>query len=105
MNSLVLELTEHHEMFREHTLSIEQLLSNNQLEKAYGLLCIYMNELLDHIAAENDELFVIAESLLSKEDQESIYFRFKDIDVQLGESRKEHLCTILEDIDLNLDLK
>ncbi len=99
VNSLVSELKEHHEMFREYTLSIEQFTSEKQFSKAYAILCTYMDELLDHIAAENDELFVMAESLLSEAELETMYFKFKDIDLELGESRKVDLCRLLNSIE------
>ena len=50
-----------------------------------------MQDLLDHIAAENDELFVLAETLMEEDDLETIYFKFKDIDLELGEDRKVEL--------------
>jgi hemerythrin-like domain-containing protein len=99
VNALVSELKEHHEIFREYTLSIERFLGERQFEKAYAILCTYMNELLDHIAAENDELFVMAESLLSEADQETMYFKFMDLDIDLGEDRKVQLCNLLKDIE------
>jgi hemerythrin-like domain-containing protein len=103
VNALVLELKEHHEMFREYTQSIEQFLGEHQFEKAYTLLRTYMNELSDHIAAENDELFVIAESLLSEANLETMYFRFKDIDIELGENNKAELGKLLEEIEVALN--
>ena len=48
-------------------------------------------DLLDHIAAENDELFVLAETLMSEDELETIYFKFKDIDMELGEVNKIEL--------------
>lgn len=56
--------------------------------ESYESLRHYNNDLLDHIAAENDELFVLAQSLLSESELEKIYFHFKDVDMQLGEDRK-----------------
>jgi hemerythrin-like domain-containing protein len=103
VNSLVSELKEHHEMFRGYTQSIKGLLDDHQFEQAYTILSTYMNELLDHIAAENDELFVMAESLLSASDLETMYFRFKDIDLELGESNKAELCEMLTEIKLSID--
>jgi hemerythrin-like domain-containing protein len=95
VNSMVAELKEHHEMFREYTQSIEGHLTERQFTRAYAILCTYMDELLDHIAAENDELFVMAESLLSENELEAMYFKFKDIDIELGEDRKQELQEML----------
>lgn len=102
VNSIVSELIEHHEMFREHTTSIEEFLDDKQYESAQKLLFTYMDELLDHIAAENDEVFVMAESLFSENELESMYFKFKDIDMELGESNKEKLCEKLNSIEMVL---
>jgi hemerythrin-like domain-containing protein len=98
VHSMILEFKEHHEMFREHTQAIEEYLAKGQYGEAYTLLVTYMNELLDHIAAENDEFFVMAESLLSDEELETMYFKFLDIDLELGEGRKEELGKLIEEI-------
>ena len=46
---------------------------------------------MDHIAIEDDELFSMAENLFSPDEYEKIYFRYKDIDAALGESKKSEL--------------
>jgi hemerythrin-like domain-containing protein len=102
VHSMILEFKEHHEMFREHTQAIEAQLEKGQYGQAYTILVTYMNELLDHIAAENDEFFVIAESLLSDEELEKMYFKFLDIDVELGEGRKEELRNLLSEIEVGI---
>ena len=96
--ALISELKEHHEIFREHTQTIKMFLDSKQFDKAYAILVTYMNELLDHISVENDELFVMAESLLSYSELETIYYKFKDIDILLGESKKAELVEMLENI-------
>jgi hemerythrin-like domain-containing protein len=57
-------------------------------EKKYAVaqaaLRRYFNALLDHIAVENDELLPMTESIFGPGDLEKIYFRFKDIDNELG---------------------
>ncbi|HMW96335.1 MAG TPA: hypothetical protein PJ983_03720, partial [Flavobacteriales bacterium] len=63
--------------------------------QAHKLLTRYMRDLEDHISAENDELFVLAENLLGKKEREDVYFRFMDIDRQLGEDRKKELEELL----------
>jgi len=99
VNSMISELNEHHEIFREFTKAIEEHINKNQFEKAYTKLSLYMDELLDHIAAEDDELFVMAVSLLSGDELESMYYKFRDIDIDLGEDRKVKLCNMLKDIE------
>ena len=55
------------------------------------LLTGYINDLLDHIAVENDELFIMAESLFNEDELERMYFLFQDIDMELGQVRKQEL--------------
>ncbi len=99
MHPLISELNGHHEIFREYILTIEELLNTGQFKKAYTTLCLYLDELLDHIGAEDDELFVMAVSLLSVDELDSIYFKFRDIDLDLGEERKVQLCKLLQEIE------
>lgn len=85
------EFEQHHEDFRDYTSEIERALEAGDYEKSYKELNDYLQDLLDHIGAENDELFVLAESLMSEEELETIYFKFKDIDMELGEENKTEL--------------
>lgn len=96
LQEIIDEFEEHHESFRDFTKEIEEALDENDFPKSYNLLQEYCNDLLDHIAAENEELFVLAESLLDENDLETIFFKFKDIDMELGEKRKVELEKSLE---------
>ena len=100
-NSIVAELNEHHDIFRGYTASIEDALEEKKFEQAYKILTRYIDELLDHIAVENDELFVMTESLLSESELESMYFKFKDIDSDLGEAQKLELVHLLDEIEFS----
>ncbi len=91
LQDIIDELELHHEDFREYTKEIEKAIEENDFEKSYKELNNYLQDLLDHIAVENDELFVLAESLLDDEELETIYFKFKDIDMELGEEEKKVL--------------
>jgi len=88
LQDIIDELEQHHEDFRDYTIEIEEALDEKDYEKSYHVLKNYLQELLDHIAVENDELFVLAETLLDEEELETIYFKFKDIDMELGEESK-----------------
>jgi hemerythrin-like domain-containing protein len=98
LQEIIDEFEEHHESFRDYTKEIEEALDENDFPKSYNLLQEYCNDLLDHIAAENEELFVLAESLLDEHDLETIFFKFKDIDMELGEERKVELEKGIADI-------
>jgi len=91
LQEIIEEFETHHEDFREYTSAIEDALNDGDYEKSYAELNNYLQDLLDHIGAENDELFVLAETLMDDDDLETIYFKFKDIDMELGEERKLEL--------------
>jgi hemerythrin-like domain-containing protein len=98
LNEIIVELEQHHEDFREYTQEIEAALKEKDFERSYKELSNYLEDLLDHIAVENDELFVLAETLLDEEYLETIYFKFKDIDMELGEDRNAELEEIIVSI-------
>lgn len=91
LQEIIDELEMHHEDFREYAAEIEEAIKQDDYSKSYITLLKYVNDLLDHIAAENEELFVLAENLLDEEQLETIYFRFKDIDMEVGEKNVEEL--------------
>ncbi len=91
LGELVDEFEDHHDSFRDSAIEILELLKEVEYEKAYKTLVQYLDELLDHIGAENDELFIIAETLLTEEELETIFFKFKDLDMELGEETKKEL--------------
>jgi hemerythrin-like domain-containing protein len=99
---LIAELEDHHELFREYLSSMKTFLEEKNYEKVHAILKTYVNELLDHIGAENDELFVMAESLFTDDEIETMYFDFKDIDRELGEDKKQELVETLEQIEKTL---
>lgn len=98
LQGIIDEFEQHHESFRDYTQEIQEALDNEEFPKSYNLLQEYCNDLLDHIAAENEELFVLAENLLSENELETIFFKFKDIDMELGEARKVELEKSIENI-------
>lgn len=85
------ELENHHRIFRDRIGRMQRALDDKKFEDVQSELTAYWNELLDHMAVENDELFVMTESLLGEADLERMYFRFKDIDHELGEDLKKEL--------------
>lgn len=99
LREIIDELEQHHEDFRDYTKEIEEALDKNEYEKSYNELKNYLQDLLDHIAVENDELFVLAETLLDEEELETIYFKFKDIDMEIGDYRKTELEKSLDSLE------
>lgn len=89
MQEIVSELEDHHVQFREHTQAIEEALEAGDPAKAQEILEHYHRELMDHIAAENDELFIMAEQLFSPNELETLYHRFQDFEAEHGVQREE----------------
>lgn len=87
--AIIGELNEHHENFREYAESAGAALAAGNYAEAHTVLKRYLSELLDHIAIENDELFIMSENLLSEAEHENLYYRMKDADRELGEERKK----------------
>jgi hemerythrin-like domain-containing protein len=85
LQDIIDELESHHADFREYAALIKDFVNEKDYEMSYKILCKYVDELLDHIAIENDELFVMAENLMDEGQLEEIYFNFKDIDMEVGE--------------------
>lgn len=98
LKDIISELEGHHEMFRETVAEIEEAAQNKDWPKTQKLLKGYMNDLLDHIAVENDELFNMAEAVFSDDELERIFFLFEDIDRDLGLERKQALVEELKSI-------
>jgi hemerythrin-like domain-containing protein len=77
---------------------IAEALDEQKWELTQATLERYTNDLLDHISVENDEVFIMAETLFSDTELERIYFLFQDIDIKLGQERKQQLAAILNHI-------
>ncbi|MFP5470263.1 MAG: hemerythrin domain-containing protein [Bacteroidia bacterium] len=88
LQEIIEEFENHHEDFREYAAEILESITEGDYARSYKILKQYIGDLLDHIAAENDELFVLAENLMDEQQLDIIYFKFKDIDMELGEERK-----------------
>ncbi len=95
--NIIAEMLENHEDFREYISDIEDSLEVD-VKIAFSKLIDYCENLSDHIAAENEELFISAETLLSQHDLETMMFQFQDIDRDLGEERKKELEGSLEEL-------
>ncbi len=91
LGELIDEFVQHHEDFREYATEAEEALDAKDFAASFKHLKAYSNDLLDHIGAENDELFVMAETMIDEDELETIFFKFKDIDLELGEDRKAEL--------------
>ncbi|MDP4199812.1 MAG: hemerythrin domain-containing protein [Bacteroidota bacterium] len=82
-------LEDHHALFRESLAAAEAAINANDWKTTCATFEKYASDLIDHISAENDELFVAAEDVLSDSDRERIHFQFLDTDRELGIERKK----------------
>lgn len=102
LDGILSELLEHHENFREYAVTIDEALQEDNFKLTQSTLKKYLNDLLDHISVENDELFIMAENLFSENQLETIFFKFKDIDLELGEKFKIELEQIPSQVEADL---
>lgn len=99
-SGVIQEMLENHSDFRELIAGIESLTKEGNYDAAQQKLEQYVESLTDHIAVENDEVFEIATTLFSEKELDNIYFKFKDIDNDLGESNKTGLRERLNKIKM-----
>jgi len=90
-SGVVKEMLDNHVDFREMIREVESFTNSKNYEQAQNTLEAYVEALSDHIAVENEEVFEIATTLFNEKELENIFFRFKDIDLELGENNKERL--------------
>lgn len=99
LHAILHELEAHHEAFRDTVNEMEDLLSREEFHKLHSVLKQYINDLRDHIAVENEELFIMAENMFSVGELENMYFKFVDIDTELGADIKAELENIPKEIE------
>ncbi len=91
IESLTGSLSEHHQHFREALAVAEAAMDANDWEMARTTFERYASDLIDHMSAENDELFVAADDMMSESELERLYYQFQDADRELGVERKQEL--------------
>ena len=91
IESLTGSLAEHHELFRESLASAEAAMDADDWETARTTFDQYASGLIDHMSAENDELFVAADDMMSESELDRLYYQFQDADRELGVERKQLL--------------
>ena len=95
---IIVELEEQHDLFRNNIKEIMVELEEQEWQVVQNKLEQYIDLLLDHIGAENDEVFQMAQTLFNETELERIYFRFIDIDENLGAKRKIELERMLNQV-------
>ncbi len=101
-DGIIKEMFDNHDEFRSMIKKIEKHLDEKNYPLAEKQLEKYGEELMNHIAVENDEVFQMAESLFDGSELEKILGRFQDCDRELGDVRKEELAEMARSIRKNL---
>jgi hemerythrin-like domain-containing protein len=101
--SVINELLEHHEDFRDLVKEIYADVEAKNYEEAQRKLNNYCHDLIDHIAAENEELFPMMDTLLNDDDLEKLYYQCLDKDNELGMARKEELENFIKNFNYKQD--
>lgn len=91
LQEIVDEFMQHHEDFRDYAAEVIDAMDSKEYEKGFKILMRYCSELEDHIGAENDELFVLAENLMSPDELERLNFMFMDVDREIGDDKKREM--------------
>ncbi len=97
------ELLEHHDDFRDLVKEIYSYLNDRNYQEAQEKIKNYGHDLIDHIAAENEELFPMADTLLSEYDLDKLYFQCLDKDNEIGMDRKVELENFIKNFNYNQD--
>ena len=98
---ILAEMFENHNDFRDILQDIEKDVLNKNYVEASNLMEEYTENLLTHIAVENEEIFLVAYSLLTDMELENIYYSFRDIDRELGDKKKSDFIEFLERMKVN----
>ena len=103
-DGVIKEMFDNHDEFRKMIKCIESNLNSRNFVLVQKELKKYGEALLDHISVENDEVFQMAESILSESELEKIFHRFLDCDRELGEIQKNEFMDLIESIRKQLYL-
>jgi len=86
---IVSELMDHHEEFRLLLKEVRAALDRQDYATTQQLLGSYIQQLNDHIAAENDEVFPMADDIFSRVELDMLYCKCADLDREMGLKQKE----------------
>lgn len=85
---VVHEMLQNHEDFRQLLSELEIAVGENDIAAFEDKFTMYAEMMLEHIAVEDDEVFQIAETLLSEDELLTVLYRFEDCDRELGGDEK-----------------
>ena len=102
-DSVVEEMLGNHDNFRDIIKSIESAAESGNYKESDELLNDYLDMLINHISVEDDELFLMAESLLNESELDKLYNDFQNIDRELGLEIKNNYENIKEKLKSDLN--
>ncbi len=102
---IVQELMEHHREFRADLQQIREALAVKDYPATQGHLEDYLYTLKEHIAAENEELFPMAENIFSPDELDNLYYKCMDKDRELGITQKEKWEDLIKNQEHNEPVK
>jgi hemerythrin-like domain-containing protein len=97
-DGVIKEMFDNHADFRIMIRNIEENIDSKKYTEAQEAIEKYAGALLDHIAVENDEVFVMAESLFTESELENMKYRFDDCDSELGVKIKQELAELADSL-------
>lgn len=95
--SIVAALTEHHLEFREKLGELHHLIEHEKWTDVKRLFTLYLSDLRDHIEAEDDNFFKVADEALSEKQLDELHAEFVEKDKLLGLERKQALVAQIEE--------
>jgi hemerythrin-like domain-containing protein len=102
--TVVNELCEHHEQFRDSVEELKVELENHRFVSAQEKLRDYTENLLEHFKAEEEGLIPMMDDLFTEDEVASLYSNCLDIDENLGLKQKQEMEEFILVAKLNSDL-
>ena len=88
------EMIDQHTTFRGYAREVEAAYDAADYAQCVKILLKYTDQLKDHIAVEDNELFPMALDIFTEDDLEKLFFRFDDVDRAFGSEQAEELLGI-----------
>ena len=98
-DSIIEEMLDNHRDFRNYVKSMESEANSGNYTECNKILSEYTEKLLYHIAAEDEELFQMAETMFDDKELDKMYFDFQDIDIELGLELKRDFEKMKKQLD------
>ncbi len=95
--SIVAALSEHHLEFRDKLGELRSLIKREKWPELKQLFTLYLSDLRDHISAEDDNFFKVADDILSAQQLDDLHAAFLAKDKVLGLDRKKELEMKIEE--------